>query len=297
VTAGPARCGPASGGEGARLGLGLGLRSAHLPYVLSEWPDVGWFEIISENFMDSAGFPRHALDLVAERYPIVMHGVSMSIGDTDPLDMHYLGRLRKLAEDIGARWVSDHVCWTGVTGVNTHELLPIPFTEEALRHVVRRVRVVQDVLERPLVLENPSTYAAFAHATMPEWEFLARLSEESGCRLLLDVNNVYVSSVNHDFDPQEYLRALPHDRVAQIHLAGHTDMGDHLLDTHDRPVAEPVWELYRLAVSLAGAVPTLLEWDEHIPPFPALLDELRKAGPHLDAPPQGAAVGSAVPDG
>jgi uncharacterized protein (UPF0276 family) len=286
VTAGPApdaRPAPAGGAPG--LGLGVGLRSAHLPHVLAEWPDAGWFEIISENFLDSAGHPRHALDRIAERYPVVMHGVSMSIGSTDPLDLHYLGRLRMLAEDVGARWISDHVCWTGVAGVNTHELLPVPFTEESLRHIARRVHVVQDVLERPLVLENPSTYAAFAHSTMTEWEFLARLCEESGCRLLLDVNNVYVSSVNHDFDPEEYIRAIPHDRVAQIHLAGHTDMGDHLVDTHDRPVARPVWELYRLATSLTGAVPTLLEWDEDIPPFPELLDELHKARLHVGALP------------
>ncbi|GAA0248349.1 DUF692 domain-containing protein [Actinomadura nitritigenes] len=294
MTAGPAPAARTARGDGTRLGLGLGLRSAHLPYVLAERPDVGWFEIISENFLDTAGYPRHALDRIAERYPVVMHGVSMSIGSTDPLDMHYLGRLRMLAEDVGARWISDHVCWTGVAGVNTHELLPVPLTEEALRHVARRVRVVQDVLERPLVLENPSTYAAFAHATMTEWEFLARLCEESGCRLLLDVNNVYVSSVNHGFDPEEYIRALPHDRVEQIHLAGHTDMGDHLLDTHDGPVAEPVWALYRLATSLTGPVPTLLEWDEDIPPFPELLEELRKASRHVGALPGSAVLGSAV---
>ncbi|MEU9023869.1 DUF692 domain-containing protein [Actinomadura sp. NPDC048394] len=292
--AGPAPAARTARDGGTRLGLGLGLRSAHLPHVLAEWPDAGWFEIISENFLDTAGYPRHALDRIAERYPVVMHGVSLSIGGTDPLDLHYLGRLRMLAEDIGARWISDHVAWTGVAGVNTHELLPVPFTEEALRHIARRVRVVQDVLEQPLVLENPSTYARFAHATMPEWEFLARLCEESGCRLLLDVNNVHVSSVNHGFDPEEYIRALPHDRVQQIHLAGHADMGDHLLDTHDRPVAEPVWALYRLATSLTGAVPTLLEWDEDIPPFPVLLEELRKARLHAGTVPGSTVPGSTV---
>ncbi|TDD82216.1 DUF692 domain-containing protein, partial [Actinomadura rubrisoli] len=285
MTAGRERAdGPGAGTAAPGLGLGLGLRSSHLPHVLAEWPDVGWFEIISENFMDSGGYPRHALDGIAERYPIVMHGVSLSIGSTDPLDMVHLDGLRRLAAATGARWVSDHVCWTGVAGVNTHELLPVPFTERALLHMARRIRTVQDVLERPLVLENPSTYAAFAHSTMTEWEFLARLCEESGCELLLDVNNVYVSAVNHDFDPEEYVRALPHDRVRQIHVAGHTDMGGHLIDTHDRPVAEPVWELYRLATSLAGPVPTLLEWDDHLPPFPELLDELNKAGAHLGHP-------------
>ncbi|GAA1563335.1 DUF692 domain-containing protein [Actinomadura kijaniata] len=269
---------------GPRLGLGLGLRSSHLAHVLAEWPRVGWFEVISENFMDSGGYPRHALDRIAERYPVVMHGVSMSIGGTDPLDMDYLHRLRRLARSVGARWVSDHVCWTGVAGVNTHELLPVPFTERSLRHMARRVRVVQDVLERPLVLENPSTYAAFAHSTMTEWEFLARLCEETGCRLLLDVNNVFVSATNHGFDPEEYIRALPHDRIAQIHLAGHADGGTHLVDTHDRPVAAPVWRLYRLATALSGPVPTLLEWDDRLPPFPDLLAELHKARRHLGAP-------------
>ncbi|GAA2631619.1 DUF692 domain-containing protein [Actinomadura fulvescens] len=264
-----------------RLGLGVGLRSSHLPYVVSAWPPVGWFEIISENFMDSGGYPRYALDQIAERYPVVMHGVSLSIGSTDPLDIGYLRRLRRLAAATGARWVSDHVCWTGVAGVNSHQLLPIPFTEPSLRHLARRIRTVQDVLERPLVLENPSTYAAFAHSTMTEWEFLARLCEESGCRLLLDVNNVFVSAANHGFDAEEYIRALPHDRIAQIHLAGHADHGTHLLDTHDRPVAEPVWQLYRLATALSGPVPTLLEWDDRLPPFPQLLAELHKANQYI----------------
>ncbi|WBP84942.1 MNIO family bufferin maturase [Kitasatospora cathayae] len=264
------------------LGLGLGLRFPHLAQVLDTWPEVGWFEIISENFMDSGGYPRHALDRIAERYPIVMHGVSLSIGSTDPLDLGYLERLRRLADATKARWVSDHVCWTGVTGVNTHDLLPVPFTEEALAHLVRRVRTVQDVLERPLVLENPSTYATFAGAAMPEWEFIARLAADSGCGLLLDVNNVYVSAVNHGFDPEEYVRALPADRIVQIHLAGHTHLDTHIIDTHDQPVAEPVWQLYELATSLTGPVPTLLEWDDRIPPLPDLLAELDKARPYIE---------------
>ncbi|WP_242889639.1 MNIO family bufferin maturase [Actinomadura litoris] len=275
---------PGAAPDGDTSGLGVGLRSSHLAQILAEWPDVGWFEIISENFMDSGGYPRHALGRIAERYPVVMHGVSMSIGSTDPLDFGYLARLRRLADSTGARWVSDHVCWTGVASVNTHELLPLPFTERSLRHLVRRVGVVQDVLERRLVLENPSAYAAFAHSTMPEWEFLARLCEESGCGLLLDVNNVHVSAFNNGFDPEEYIRAIPHDRVVQIHVAGHADMGDHLVDTHDGPVAEPVWDLYRLATSLTGPVPTLLEWDDRLPPLPDLLAELHKARDHLGAP-------------
>jgi uncharacterized protein (UPF0276 family) len=265
------------------LGLGLGLRSQHLRYVLDNWPEVDWFEVISENFMDSGGFPRYALGQIAERYPVVMHGVSMSIGSVDPLDADYLSRLRRLADATEARWVSDHVCWTGVAGVNTHDLLPVPFTEEALAHMVRRVQTAQDMLERPLVLENPSTYARFAGAAMPEWEFIARLADQSGCQLLLDVNNVYVAAVNHDFDPVEYLRALPGERVVEIHLAGFTDQGTHLVDTHDRPVAAAVWELYELAISLTGPVPTLLEWDDHIPPFPELFAELNKARRYLPA--------------
>ncbi|TDC56453.1 DUF692 domain-containing protein [Actinomadura sp. KC345] len=260
-----------------RLGFGVGLRTQHMAQVLAELPPVDWFEIISENFMDSGGRPRHDLRRIAERYPVAMHGVSMSIGAAEPLDVGYLRRLRRLADEIGARWVSDHVCWTGVAGLNTHELLPMPFTEEALRHTAGRVRVVQEMLERPLVLENPSTYATFRQSTMPEWEFVARLCEETGCRLLLDLNNVYVSAVNHGFDPDEYLRGVPHDRVAELHLAGHADHGGHLIDTHDRPVAEPVWELYRTARAHIGPVPTLLEWDDRVPPLPDLLAELDKA--------------------
>ncbi|MEU9113765.1 DUF692 domain-containing protein [Streptomyces sp. NPDC048483] len=265
------------------LGFGVGLRTPHLGYVLAHWPQVDWFEIISENFMDSGGYPRHALDRIAERYPVVMHGVSLSIGSTDPLDLAYLGRLRRLADATGAHWVSDHICWTGVAGLNTHDLLPVPFTEESLAHMARRVRAVQDVLERPLVLENPSSYAEFTGSAMSEWEFVSRLAAESGCGLLLDVNNVYVSSVNHGFDPEEYVRALPHERVVQIHLAGHTDLGTHIVDTHDRPVADPVWQLYRLATSLTGPVATLLEWDDDIPAFPELLDELAKARQYAGA--------------
>ncbi|MFC5720426.1 DUF692 domain-containing protein [Streptomyces gamaensis] len=259
------------------LGFGVGLRTPHLRYVLAHRPPVDWFEAISENFMDSGGFPRHALDRIAERHPVVLHGVSLSIGSTDPLDFDYLRRLRRLADGIGARWVSDHICWTGVAGLNTHDLLPVPFTEESLAHMVRRVRAVQEFLERPLVLENPSSYAEFTGSVMSEWEFVSRLAAESGCGLLLDVNNVYVSSVNHGFDPEEYVRALPHERVVQIHLAGHTHLGTHIVDTHDRPVADPVWRLYELAVSLTGPVATLLEWDDRIPPFPELLAELAKA--------------------
>lgn len=265
------------------LGLGVGLRSAHFRHVLQHQPKVDWFEIISENFMDSQGWPRHVLLQIAERYPIVMHGVSMSIGSTDPLDREYLQKLKRLAGEVGARWISDHLCWTGVLGRNNHDLLPIPYTEQALRHVVERVRIVQDVLERPLVLENPSSYVTFRDSTISEPEFLARLAEEANCGLLLDVNNVYVSSFNHDTDAASFIRSLPRDRIVQFHLAGHTNYGTYLLDTHDNHVADPVWELFRLAHNLTGGASTLLEWDANIPSFAEVHQEVLKARRFMDA--------------
>jgi len=263
------------------LGLGVGLRQKHFSFVLDNRPRVDWFEVISENFMDSRGWPRHVLGLLAERYPVVLHGVSMSIGSTDPLDFEYLTRLKRLALEIGARWVSDHLCWTGVAGRNTHDLLPVPLNEETLRHVARRVRTVQDFLEQPLILENPSSYLSFAADALREWEFLNALAEESDCGLLLDVNNVYVSSVNHGFDPFEYVESLSHERVVQIHVAGHTHCGTHIVDTHDGPVIRSVWELYRRACQLNGGVSTLLEWDSSIPEFPVLHAEVLKARRYL----------------
>ncbi len=259
------------------LGLGVGLRTTHFRHILEHQPKVDWFEIISENFMDSGGRPRYVLDQVAELYPIVMHGVSLSIGSTDPLDFEYLGKLKRLADAVRARWVSDHLCWTGVAGINSHDLLPLPLNEETLAHVVGRVRTVQEFLERTLVLENPSTYLTFVNSTLTEWEFLTRLTEETNCGLLLDVNNVYVSSINNDFDAEEYIRSIPHRNVVQFHLAGHTDCGTHRIDTHDSPVIDPVWELYRLAHRLSGGVATLLEWDANIPPFPVVHAEVLKA--------------------
>lgn len=267
------------------LGLGVGLRSAHFRHVLQQQPEVDWFEIISENFMDSRGWPRHVLLQIAERYPVVMHGVSMSIGSTDPLDREYLEKLKRLAGEVGARWISDHLCWTGVLGRNNHDLLPMPYTEQALHHVVERVRIVQDVLERPLVLENPSSYVTFKDSTLSESEFLTRLAEEADCGLLLDVNNVYVSSFNHDMDADSFIRALPRDRIVQFHLAGHTNYGTYLLDTHDHHVADPVWELFRLAHNLTGGVSTLLEWDANIPSFAEVHQEVLKARRFMDARP------------
>jgi len=273
-----------------QLGLGVGLRTVHFSHILEHWPDVDWFEVISENFMDSAGRPRYVLDQIAERYPTVMHGVSLSIGSTDPLNFEYLAKLKRLAREIRPRWISDHLCWTGVLGLNAHDLLPIPLNEETLSHVVARIKTVQDYLERPLVLENPSTYVTFAASTMSEWEFLSRMAAEADCGLLLDVNNVYVSSVNHDFDPREYIENVPHDRIVQCHLAGHTDCRTHLIDTHDDHVIDPVWELYRLAHLKTGGISTLLEWDAKIPEFPVLHAEVKKARQYMQELPGGAAA-------
>jgi uncharacterized protein (UPF0276 family) len=268
---------PVSASVFPALGFGVGLRTVHFAHLLRHPVRVDWFEIISENFMDSQGRPRQILDRLAERYPLVMHGVSLSIGSTDPLNREYLRKLKRLADEIAAAWVSDHLCWTGVAGENTHDLLPLPLTEEALAHVAERVRIVQDLLERPLVLENPSSYVTFAVSTIPEWEFLARLTDATGCRLLLDVNNVYVSAKNHDFDPVTYLDAIPADRVVQFHLAGHTNCGTHLIDTHDGPVIDPVWELYRHARRRSPRAATLVEWDAQIPEFAVLEAEIDKA--------------------
>lgn len=259
------------------LGLGVGLRTVHFDHLLKNRPSVDWFEAISENFMDTSGRPRYVLEQIAERYPVVLHSVSLSIGSTDPLDFEYLLKLKSLARDIGARWISDHICWTGVSGINTHDLLPLPYHEESLRHVVDRVRVVQDFLEQPLILENPSSYVTFASSSMSEAEFVSRLAVEADCGLLLDVNNVYVSAMNHDFDPVEYINTVPLERVVQMHLAGHTHCGTHLIDTHDSPVVDPVWNLFRLAQERTGGVSTLLEWDANIPEFPVVHQEVLKA--------------------
>lgn len=259
------------------LGIGVGLRTTHFDHILRHRPQVGWFEIISENFIDSQGRPRHVLDQISERYPIVMHGVSLSIGSTDPLDFEYLAKLKRLARETNAVWVSDHLCWTGVAGLNTHDLLPIPLNDESLDHVASRIKTVQDFLERPLILENPSTYVAFTHSTYTEWAFLSRLAEETGCGLLLDVNNIYVSARNHGFDPLEYINNIPHDRIVQFHLAGHTDYETHCIDTHDGHVTDAVWDLYSVVHQRTRGVSTLLEWDANIPAFPILHAEAMKA--------------------
>jgi len=249
------------------LGIGLGLRTVHYRHILDHAPPVGWFEIISENYMQTAGKPLWFLDRVAEKYPVVMHGVSMSIGSTDPLDWDYLRELKALRDRVHAKWVSDHLCWTGVASKNTHDLLPLPYTDEALSHVISRVKQVQDFMDAPLVLENPSTYVEFAGSTMKEWEFLSALCEGADCALLLDVNNVFVSAYNHGFDPMEYLAGVPWDRVVQVHVAGHTNHGTHIVDTHTGHVIDPVWRLLGEAHRRTKGVSILLEWDADIPPF------------------------------
>jgi hypothetical protein len=264
--------------------LGLGLRSVHLAQLLRERPSIDWLELISENYLDCHGWRRHALAQLAEHYPLVMHGVSLSIGGCDPLDFDYLASLEQLASAIGARWISDHLCWTGLAGQTTHDLLPLALNETTLRHVIQRIRIVQDVLERPLVIENPSSYARFRADSLTEWEFLGYMAREADCGLLLDVNNVYVSSVNHGFDPRHYIDSIPSERVVQIHLAGHRHHGSYILDTHDAPVSDAVWELHRHAVGRIGPVATLLEWDAEIPTLEVLRAELLKARTWLSTP-------------
>lgn len=259
------------------LGFGLGLRSDHYQGIFDEPPRVDWFEAISENYMVGGGKPLRWLERVRERYPVVLHGVSLSIGSSDPLDSAYLIELKALAERIRPAWISDHLCWTGVAGRNLHDLLPLPHTEEAVRHVAGRVRQVQDFLGRRILLENVSSYADFRHSTLPEWEFLRAVAEEADCLLLLDVNNIYVNSQNHGFDPLDYLRAVPAQRVQQIHLAGHSRNGELLIDTHDHPVPEPVWALYAEALRRFGPVATMIERDDRIPPLAELVAELDRA--------------------
>lgn len=249
------------------LGIGLGLRTPHYAHVLEHRPAVDWFEILSENYMQTAGRPLDVVTRVASHYPVVMHGVSMSIGSVDPLDESYLAELRALRDRLGARWVSDHLCWTGVAGKNTHDLLPLPCTEEAVKHTAARVRRVQDLLGAPLALENPSTYVQFAGSTMSEAEFLAAVANEADCAILLDVNNVYVSAKNHGTEPRAFFDAVPWERVVQLHVAGHTDYGTHVVDTHVGPVPDPVWALLVEAYRRADGASILLEWDADIPPF------------------------------
>jgi len=254
-------------------GFGLGLRPEHYRDFAQGGPAVDWLEILTENYLVPGGKPLDYLDRIRARYPVAMHGVSLSIAG-ESLDPEYLKQLEALARRVQPAWISDHLCWTGVGGRNLHDLLPIPFTIEALRHVAGRVGRVQDRLRRPLVLENVSSYVRMAEDEMTEWEFLRELVRRSGCELLLDVNNVYVNAVNHRFDARAFIDALPPQAIRQIHLAGHTDNGDHLVDTHDSPVCEAVWELYEHAVARFGPVPTMIERDDAIPPLAELVSEL-----------------------
>ncbi|MEP6882444.1 MAG: DUF692 domain-containing protein [Dokdonella sp.] len=276
----PARAStPEAKASGVRpfYGFGLGLRTEHFDAVLDENPAVDWFEIISENFMVAGGKPRHYLDAIRARYPLAMHGVSLSIGSTDPFDYQYLTELRQLARDIEPIWISDHLCWTGNGGINSHDLLPLPYTEEAIAHVASRIGEVQEFLGREILIENVSTYVSFANAEMEEPAFLAEIARRSGCRILLDINNIYVSSRNHGFDANSYVAALPAEKIWQIHLAGHSDYGDYVIDTHDHPVRDEVWALYEKSLECIGAVTTMIERDDHIPPLADLVLELDHA--------------------
>lgn len=259
------------------LGFGLGLRPEHYQAVLTENPAIDWFEILTENYLIPGGKPLYYLQQICERYPIVMHGVSMSIGSTDPLDWDYLQQVKALAKCTKARWISDHLCWTGIQGKNLHDLLPLPYTEETISHLVKRIKQVQDFLEQRILLENVSSYVSYQQSTMTEWEFLTRIAEEADCLILLDINNIYVSAINHEFDPMEYINHIPANRVYQFHLAGHANMGDYIIDTHDHDVVKPVWQLYKKALKKLGFVSTMIERDDAIPPLSELIIELDQA--------------------
>ena len=268
------------------LGFGIGLRTVHYEHILRNRPKIDWFEILSENYLDTGGRPLWILDQFAERYPVVLHGVSLNVGSKDPIDFEYLRKLKALGKRIGARWVSDHLCWTGVSGLNVHDLLPMPYTDESLRYTIERVKTIQDYLERPIALENASTYLEFSVSTWKESDFIATLAEEADCGVLLDVNNVYVSSFNHGFDPKAYIDKIPADRVIQIHLAGHTHKGTYILDTHSDYVIDTVWDLYRHTYRRMGGISTLLEWDASIPEFDIVHAEALKARQYREHPAQ-----------
>jgi len=258
------------------LGYGLGLRKEHYETVLADRPDVDWFEIISENYMVEGGKPLDYLTRIREHYPMVMHGVSMSIGSTEALNFDYLKKLKDLIKRVEPEWISDHLCWTGVNGLNLHDLMPLPYTEEAVQHVADRVSQVQDYLGQQILLENVSSYVSYSDSVMSEAEFYYEVTERADCLMLLDINNIYVSAYNHNFDPYSYLSAMPKERVYQFHLAGHTQEDNLIIDTHDHPIADPVFDLYAAAVEHFGRVSTMIERDDHIPPLPELLNELEQ---------------------
>lgn len=264
------------------LGLGMGLRSPHYTHILETLPKVDFFEVISETYLDTWGRRWDILMRIREHYRVLMHGVSMSVGSTDPIDFDYLGKLKNLAQTLEAPFVSDHLCWTGVLGRNAHDLLPIPLTEASLKHVVERVKTIQDFLERPVALENPSNYAEFTVSQMSEVEYMTRLCDEADCGLLLDVNNVYVSAFNHSFDPDEYIAAVPVERIVYHHVAGHTHKGTHILDTHSDHVVDKVWEMYKNIHKRTGGRSTMVEWDDDIPDFQTVHAEVLKAQIYRD---------------
>lgn len=259
------------------LGFGLGLRPEHYDAILQEKPLVDWFEVITENYLVPGGKPLFYLDKIREHYPMVMHGVSLSIGSIDPLDWDYLKQVKELINRIEPAWISDHLCWTGIQGKNTHDLLPLPYTEESIDHVAQRIRAVQDFLGQQILIENVSSYITYQQSRMTEWDFLKEICERADCLILLDVNNIYVSSVNHEFDPLDYVKAMKSNRVYQIHLAGHSDMGDYIIDTHDHDVVDSVWKLYADTIRIHGMISTMIERDDHIPPLSQLMVELNHA--------------------
>jgi uncharacterized protein len=259
------------------LGFGLGLRPAHYQDILNKNPKVDWFEFITEDYLIPGGNPLYYLDRIREKFPLVMHGVSLSIGSVDPLDIDYLKKMKKLSDRINPAWISDHLCWTGAQGINLHDLLPLPYTEEAINHVAERVLQVQDILGQRILLENVSSYITYEHSTMPEWEFLMAVVEKADCLILLDVNNIYVSAFNHGFDPMTYMNHISPSRVRQFHLAGHLNLETHIVDTHDHPIIGDVWDLYAESLRRFGRVSTLIERDDHIPPLKDLLKELNQA--------------------
>ena len=261
----------------ANLGFGLGLRTAHYEAIFETKPALDWFEIISENYMVPGGRPIANLTRIRNDYPMAMHGVSLSIGSSDALNIDYLRDLKALADRIEPSYISDHLCWTGIAGKNLHDLMPIPYTEAAVAHVASRIQQVQDFLGRQILLENVSSYVTFAQSEMSEWDFLRAIAEKADCHILLDINNIFVSAFNHGFEPIEYVEGIPVDRVQQFHLAGHENRGDIIIDTHDAPVIEPVWDLYAKACKRFGPVSTMIERDDHIPPLEELLTELNHA--------------------
>lgn len=259
------------------LGFGLGLRTEHYETIVNTKPAVDWFEVITENYLVPGGKPHYYLEKIRENYPLVMHGVSMSIGSSDPLDWKYLKEVKSLANKIEPKWISDHLCWTGIQGKNTHDLLPLPYTEETIQHIVDRIIQIQDFFQQRILIENVSSYVSYKQSTMSEWDFLKEISNQADCLILLDINNIYVSSVNHEFQPETYLTTLPKNRIQQIHLAGHSNMGDYIIDTHDHEIIDPVWNLYALALEKYGFVSTMIERDDNIPSLSTLITELNQA--------------------